>query len=122
MYEDGVLKAKGLNQYMEEYSQLHPNIHFKIEKIPQSDYAATLQLMNDTGTAPDIYQVYSTWGVELQKNGVLDNPPSDIKDDVRLNYVSVAGVTIDDDIWGIPTEVNDYALIYNKRSSNTPDW
>jgi multiple sugar transport system substrate-binding protein len=42
-------------------------------------------------------------------------PPEDIALDVKSNYISTAGVTIDGQIWGIPTEVNDYALVYNKK-------
>ncbi|HTY39472.1 MAG TPA: extracellular solute-binding protein [Candidatus Paceibacterota bacterium] len=114
VYENGQLKSKGLRQYLDEYMQLHPNVEIDVLQIPYSDYASKLQLFHDTDSAPDIYQIYSTWGVEFQHRGVLANPPTDVKDEVKKNYVSTAGVTIANDIWGIPTEVDDYALVYNK--------
>lgn len=113
-YENGSLKSKGLSQYLDEYSALHPEIEFEIMQIVYPEYEGKLKLMNQVGVVPDIYQVYSTWGVGYQNLGIIDAVPADIKDDVKSNYASTAGVTIDGDIWGIPTEVNTYTLIYNK--------
>lgn len=113
--ENGQLKSKGLRQYLEEYTQLHPDIEFLVKEIPYTEYASKLQTMHDAGVDPDIYQVYSAWGVSYIKSGLFDTPPADIQQDVRQNYVSTAGVTVNGKIWGIPTEVDDYALIYNKK-------
>jgi len=111
---DGTLKSKGLRQYLNEYSTLHPEIEFDIKVIPYTEYADTLKVLSDADLSPDIYQIYSPWGVSYVRNGILDNPPAEIKDDIIENYVSLAGVTINGEIWGIPTEINDYALLYNK--------
>lgn len=111
----GQLVSKGINQYLQEYHALHPNIEVELQVIPYTEYANTLKVLSDADMAPDIYQIYSPWGVSYAREGILDNPPQYIKDDVRQNYVSTAGVTIDGDIWGIPTEINDYALLYNKE-------
>lgn len=110
----GKLVSRGIKSYLDEYTALHPNIEFKIQVIPYTEYADTLKVLSDSDMAPDIYQIYSPWGVSYVKNGILDNPPQYIKDDVLQNYVSTAGVTIDGNIWGIPTEINDFALLYNK--------
>ncbi|MFA5000580.1 MAG: extracellular solute-binding protein [Patescibacteria group bacterium] len=113
--ENGELKAKGLNQYLDEYSDLHPNIEFSVRLLPYIEYADTLKALNDAGMAPDIYQIYSPWGVSYVREGILAEPPLEIKEDILDNYVSTAGVTIDGEIWGIPTEINDFALLYNKK-------
>jgi multiple sugar transport system substrate-binding protein len=114
IYENGVLKSKGLNQYLNEYTVLHPNVEFDVKIIPYADYASTLKVLSDADMAPDIYQIYSNWGVSYVKDGILDKPSDDIVNDVKNNYISTAGVTIDNQIWGIPTEINDYVLLYNK--------
>jgi multiple sugar transport system substrate-binding protein len=114
VYQNGKLVTKGLQQYINEYEQAHPNIHINTQVIANDAYADKLQVLSDAGAPPDIYQIYSTWAVSYIKNGVLDNPPADVKADVKANYVSTAGVTQNGDIWGIPTEVDDYCLLYNK--------
>lgn len=115
IFFDGKLQSKGLKQYLDEYEQLHPNIKFQLVYSQYDKYAAQLQLLHDADAAPDIYQIYSTWGVSFAHNGVLDTPPADIQRDVQEHYVSTAGVTIDGKIWGIPTEINDVVLLYNKK-------
>jgi len=114
IYENGILKSKGLKQYLDEYTNLHPNIKFNIKVIPYGEYANTLKVLSDADMAPDIYQIYSPWGVSYVKDGILDKPEEDIVDDVKKNYISTSGVTIDGQIWGIPTEINDFVLLYNK--------
>ncbi|MFB6180256.1 MAG: extracellular solute-binding protein [Candidatus Nanohalobium sp.] len=114
-YENGSIKEKGLKQYVREYEETHPNIDIKIKQIEYGNYANRLETLHKTGQAPDIYQIYSTWGPSYVRQGMLDEPPADIKEDVRNNYITTAGVTINNTIWGVPTEVNDYALLYNKE-------
>src|SRR5882724_2163383 len=114
IYENGKLKSKGLKQYLEEYVKLHPEIAFQIQVIQVGEYAKTLQLLNDAGTPPDIYQIYSAWAPSYVKNNVLDTPPASVVTDVKTQYVSNVGATIDGKIWGFPTEVNTYTLVYNK--------
>lgn len=115
IYENGVLKYKGLQQYLDEYTKLHPNIEFDVQIIAYNDYAAKLKILSDADAAPDIYQIYSPWGVSYVQAGILDKVPNDIVADIQKNYVSTKGVTINGQIWGIPTEIDDYALLYNKN-------
>jgi multiple sugar transport system substrate-binding protein len=114
IFENGTLKVKGVEQYLDEYNKLHPNVKVELQVIPYNDYANKLKVLSDAGAPPDIYQTYSTWAVSYVQEGVLDKPPADIQEDVKNNYVSAAGPTINGEIWGIPTETNDYTLIYNK--------
>jgi multiple sugar transport system substrate-binding protein len=115
IYENGALKEKGLKQYLDEYTALHPEVEFEIMTIPYTDYEKKLQLLDSVDAVPDIFQIYSPWGVSYVKKGMIAAVPEDIQLDVKNNYVSQAGVTIDGQIWGIPGEVNDFSLIYNKR-------
>ena len=115
IYENGQLKSKGLKQYLQEYVALYPEVAFQIQAINYGEYAAKLPLLAAAGTAPDIYQIYSPWGVSYVNQGLLDTPPAEVIADVKANYVSYKGATIDDQVWGFPTEVNTYALVYNKE-------
>jgi multiple sugar transport system substrate-binding protein len=74
-----------------------------------------LKVLHNAGVAPEIYQVYAAWGVTYVKQGLFDKPPEYLLEDIKKNYVSTKGVTIDGEIWGIPTEINVYVLLYNKE-------
>lgn len=115
IFNGAVLKYKGLKQYLDEYTKLHPNIEFDVQVIAYNDYAAKLKILSDAGAAPDIYQIYSPWGVSYANAGILDKVPDDVAADIQKNYVSTKGVTINGQIVGIPTEIDDYALLYNKN-------
>jgi len=108
---------EGLDDYIALYEQLHPEIEIVKEVTPFEDYLKKIQIDAVSGRVSDIYHVYSLWGVELVRSGILDRPPAEIQEDVRRNYVPVAvnGATVDGQIWGIPTEIDNYCLVYNKR-------
>lgn len=115
VYENGVLVEKGLKQYLEEYSAIKPEVKFEIMTVPYVEYEAKMKLLADAGAAPDIFQIYSPWGVSYVEKGMIASLPQDIKDDIAANYISQAGVTINEELWGIPGEINDFSLIYNKK-------
>jgi multiple sugar transport system substrate-binding protein len=115
VYENGKLKSKGLQQYLDDYTKLHPKIRFQISSMNLNDYPEKLELMHQTGDVPDIYQTDSQWSAPFVAKGMLAKPPQAIIDDVSKNYYSTASVTVDSQIWGIPTEIDDYALLYNKQ-------
>ncbi len=69
------------------------------------------------GQAPDIYHVHSIWAAQLVDNGLLATPPDEVLGFVQDGYAqsTVDAVTIADQVWGIPTEVSNYLLVYNKK-------
>ena len=108
---------EGFDEYLEEYQRLNPGIQFEKQTIPFEDLLKKIQISHLSGNAPDIYHVYALWGAELVHSGLLDSPPDYIMQDVKENYVPVAvdGVTINGAIGGIPTEIDNYCLVYNQR-------
>jgi multiple sugar transport system substrate-binding protein len=69
------------------------------------------------GPAPDVYHFYNLWMPDFVGSGLLQPPPADVTADVKKSWSqgSVDGATYKDQIWGYPTEVNNYLLIYNKQ-------
>jgi multiple sugar transport system substrate-binding protein len=112
--KDGKVVSKGLKQYLDEYEKLNPDVKFTIKQTHVSKYNEELKVAADSGAAPDIYQIYSTWGPTYVRENLFAEVPADVLADIEKNYVSTASATIDGKIRGIPTEVNTYALIYNK--------
>jgi multiple sugar transport system substrate-binding protein len=69
------------------------------------------------GPAPDIYHFYNLWMPDFVASSLLQMPPPDAVSDVKKSWSqgSVDGATYKDQIWGYPTEVDNYLLIYNKQ-------
>lgn len=109
--------VKGLRQYVEEYQKLNPDIEIEIQSVPFDDYLKRILISHTSGVIADIYVLYSLWGVQLVDSGILDQVPKDIVDKIKNNFVRAAvdGATIDRAIWGVPVEVDNYALVYNKK-------
>ena len=69
------------------------------------------------GTSPDIYNIYSIWAPQLAAAGALAEPPAAVQDWIRGAYGegTVGAATINGTLWGIPTELSVYQLLYNKK-------
>ena len=92
-------------------------IRIEHQQITYGDYLQTILTSRLGGQSPDIYNVYSIWGAQLVENDVLAPPPDDIVSFVQDNYVesTVNASSIQDQLWGVPGEVSNYMLIYNKK-------
>ncbi|PMQ01366.1 MAG: hypothetical protein CBR30_05935 [Dictyoglomus sp. NZ13-RE01] len=115
--EKGNLVTKGLKQYVEEYMKTHPDVEIEIRSVAFDELLKKIIVDHTAGLPSDIYVLYSLWGVELVNSGILDQPPIDVQNAVRLLFVkpAVDGATINGKIWGVPIEVDNYALVYNKK-------
>ena len=87
------------------------------QQIPYGDYLQTILTARLGGQSPDIYHVYSIWAAQLVDNGLLGVPPEEVLGFVTDSYVgsTVDAITIGDQTWGVPTEVANYLLVYNKQ-------
>ncbi len=92
-------------------------VQIEHQQITYGDYLQTILTSRLGGQSPDIYHVYSIWGAQLVENDILMTPPENILSFVQNSYVdnTVNAATIQDQLWGIPTEVSNYMLIYNKK-------
>jgi multiple sugar transport system substrate-binding protein len=117
VFKDNKLVSKGLKQYLEDYVAINPDVAFYIDSYAFNEYPGKIKILSDADQAPDIFQIYSSWGTSMVDEGLLDEPPTDIINDVKTNYLpgAVTGATTNGKIYGIPTETNVYALVYNKK-------
>jgi len=111
---DGKVTSKGFQAYLDEYESQNPNIDLELLQVHFNDYPNRLRVLADSGAAPDIYHIYAPWGAQYVRAGILAEPPADVQSDVEQNYISSLGPTIEGKLWGIPTEINNYALLCNK--------
>lgn len=101
---------------VEEY-EAESGVDLEFQQISYVDYLQTVLTSRIGGQAPDVYHLYSIWGAQMVDNGVLAEPPADLVDWINATYVdsTVDAVTMNGQVWGVPTEVSNYMLVYNKK-------
>jgi len=99
-----------------EYEAQHPGIRIVHSQISYQDYLQTVLIARAGKSPVDIYSLYSIWAPQLIGTGALDVPPADIARFVRAGYApaTIDAATMKGHLWGIPTEVSVYQLVYNK--------
>lgn len=112
--EKGNLKYKALKQYLEEYTKLHPEIAFNIRIILEDDPAQRLKLWYQNNYPIDIFQSEANSIADFVTAGIVDTPPKTVIDDIKKNYITYQNAFYKNEIWGYPTEINTYQLVYNK--------
>lgn len=107
----------GQQAYLDEYTALHPNVKFELITVPFEELYTKITTLRTAGESPDIYHMYNLWLPEFVTSGMMSTPPQSLVDSVVANTSPgvVEGTTFDGQVWGYPTEVNTYLLLYNKR-------
>ena len=99
------------------YEAEHPGVRIVNQQVSYEDFFQSV-LISRVGRSPaDIYNLYSIWAPQLIGTGALDPPPADVDRFVRANYTAstIGAATIKGRLWGIPTAVSVYQLVYNKK-------
>lgn len=106
-----------LTECFRAYETTHPDIKIVFQQAAYGDFLQTILTSRVGGTSPDIYNIYSIWAPQLAEAGTLSMPPAEIQEWITGAYGSgtVGAATIDGTLWGIPTELSVYDLIYNKK-------
>ncbi len=89
-----------------------------VRTVPFGDLFTTIVTGRAAGIAPDIYHLYNLWLPEFTgEGGMLAAPPQEAIDHITAHVAPavVEGISAGGQVWGYPTEVNTYLLIYNKR-------
>ncbi|MBP1807071.1 ABC transporter substrate-binding protein [Rubellimicrobium aerolatum] len=109
-------QAAPLEACFDAFEAANPGVTVEHQQTAYGDFLQTILTSRVGGTSPDIYNVYSVWVPQLASAGVLEPPPADIAEFVAANYAPATqgAVTIGGQLWGIPTELSVYALVYNK--------
>jgi multiple sugar transport system substrate-binding protein len=115
-YGNDPLKS-GLAKLVDQWNSENPDSKVETQAVAYEELLQTITVRQTGGQAADIVQAYSLWGGQLAEAHVLDKVPDDVATDVRDNYskAAVGSVTVDDQVLGYPTEVQSYALFYNKK-------
>jgi multiple sugar transport system substrate-binding protein len=113
--EESLLKP--MQAKLDEYMKLNPHVTIEYQTVTFDQLLTKITTARAAGISPDVYHFYNLWLPEFVKGGMLAVPPDEIIADIKANYSpgSVEAVTYAGQIWGYPTEINTYQLIYNKK-------
>ena len=106
-----------LTECFREYEAQNPGVAIEHQQASYRDFLQTILTARVGGTSPDIYNIYSIWAPQLAAAGVLAEPPEDVAAMIRENYGegTVGAATIGGTLYGIPTELSVYQLVYNRK-------
>jgi multiple sugar transport system substrate-binding protein len=106
-----------LTPYIDQWNSENPDIQVKLEGVEFSELLPTIMTKQTSGQGADIMHIYSLWAGQLDKSGVIADPPEYIVEDVEANYPdsAVKGASVNGEIYGYPTEVQAFVMYYNKQ-------
>ena len=107
-YEDAVIAA---------FNAEHPDIQVVAERLPNEDFKKKLPTLLQTNEAPDLFYSWGGGILEEQVAAGVTRDISGLLDEDFLTTMSPAGMnafTIDDDIVGLPQQVQEVGFWYNR--------
>lgn len=109
--------ATPMKALLDEYTKANPNVTIEYQAVTFDQLLTKISTTRAAGTAPDIIHIYNLWMPDFVKGGALATPPADVVSDIKANYSpgSVQAVTVNGQVWGYPTEINTWQLVYNKK-------
>ncbi|MGL3149595.1 ABC transporter substrate-binding protein [Microbacterium sp. A82] len=93
----------------------NPDITLTVQSVPFGNLLSTLRTQGTSANGPTIVGAYDAWLPELVRDGLAAQAPADVTDDVTANWPSgvVTAASSAGDLYGIPNEIDLYALNYN---------
>lgn len=109
--------VKQLEAVAASYQQAHPNVTVDVKAVPFADLLTTLRSQAGSDKGATMASIYDLWLPELARDGVVAKAPADVASEVKSAWPeNVAGAaSVDGAPYGLPNEVDLYALNYNKR-------
>ncbi|MEU7426181.1 ABC transporter substrate-binding protein [Streptomyces sp. NPDC040750] len=115
-YASGALK-RALQGPVDEWNAGHDRVKVRTMAVEFTDLLTTFMVRQAAGQSADIIHPYCLWNGQLVQAGVLRPAPPEHAEEIRRGYgaAAVGSASVGGRIYGYPTEVQTYALYYNKR-------
>ncbi|MFF8028806.1 ABC transporter substrate-binding protein [Streptomyces sp. NPDC007896] len=115
-YASGELK-EALQGPVDEWNATHDRVKVRTKAVEFTDLLTTFMVRQAAGQGADILHPYCLWNGQLVQAGVLRPAPSEHAEEIRRGYgeATVGASSVGGKVYGYPTEVQTYALYYNKR-------
>ncbi|WP_225825363.1 ABC transporter substrate-binding protein [Streptomyces naphthomycinicus] len=115
-YASGELK-EALRGPVDEWNATHDRVKVRTKAVEFTDLLTTFMVRQAAGQGADILHPYCLWNGQLVRAGVLRPAPPGHAEEIRRGYgrAAVASASVGGTVYGYPTEVQTYALYYNRR-------
>ncbi|MEU5535821.1 ABC transporter substrate-binding protein [Streptomyces sp. NPDC020362] len=115
-YASGALK-EALQGPVDEWNARHDRVKVRTKAVEFTDLLTTFMVRQAAGQGTDILHPYCLWNGQLVRAGVLRPAPSEYAEEIRRGYrgAAVGSSSVRGKVYGYPTEVQTYALYYNRR-------
>ncbi len=112
----GPAQVKQLEAVATTFHQANPKITVKFQAVPFANLLSTVQTQGSSPNGPTISSVYDLWLPALIQNGTAAKAPGDVASSVGKDWPHNLGADVSQNgsTYGIPNEVDLYALNYNK--------
>jgi ABC-type glycerol-3-phosphate transport system substrate-binding protein len=99
------------------YSASHPDTKITIRAVPFGDLLTTLRSSGGGADGATIAGIYDAWLPDLAKDKLVAPVPDAIAADTKSNWPAgvIGAASIGGTLYGIPNEIDVYALNYNKK-------
>lgn len=99
------------------YSQSHPDVKITVRAVPFGDLLTTLRSSGGGASGATIAGIYDAWLPDLAKDKLVAPAPDAQAAEVKGNWPAavVSAASIDGTLYGVPNEIDVYALNYNKK-------
>ncbi|MCJ1676338.1 ABC transporter substrate-binding protein [Streptomyces sp. APSN-46.1] len=115
-YASGVPK-EALQGPVDEWNTTHDRVKVQTKAVEFTDLLTTFMVRQAAGQGADILHPYCLWNGQLVQAGVLRPAPTEHAEEITRGYseAAVDAASVGGQVYGYPTEVQTYALYYNKR-------
>ena len=115
-YASGELK-KALQGPVDEWNALHDRVKVRTKAVEFTDLLTTVMVRQAAGQGTDILHPYCLWNGQLVRAGVLRPAPPEHAAEISRGYgaAAVGSASVEGRLYGYPTEMQTYALYYNRR-------
>ena len=104
-----------LEEAARSYSSTHPDVTIAVRAVPFGDLLTTIRSQGGAG-GPTIASIYDLWLPELVRDKLVSPAPDAVSAEVHAEWPAgvASAATVGGKVYGIPNEINAYALNYNK--------
>ena len=99
------------------YTEANPDTTDTVRAVPFGDLLTTLRSSGGGAGGATIAGIYDAWLPDLARDQLVAPAPEEVAADIRANWPEgvVNAASIGGTLYGIPNEIDVYALNYNKR-------
>lgn len=100
-----------------EYAKTNPDVAVTVRAVPFGDLLTTLRSQGGGSDGPTIAGIYDLWLPELARDKLVAQAPEAVAGEVKQAWPAgvVSAASVGGALYGIPNEIDVYALNYNKE-------